>query len=436
MVLVTVESLRTDHLRCYTGRNPTTIHLDRLAAEGIVYVNAYAVTSWTLASHATNFTGLYPVAHQTVEPLDTLGDDYVTVAEILRDRGYECAGVVSGPYLTKRHNLHQGFDYYDESPSARLNLFAHGDVTNEQMTAGISRFLDGRDRDRPFFLFAYYWDPHYDYIPPAPYNERFVTPDHQPIDVTKYERTDTVSQDISPAQLDYVKAQYDGEIFWTDEHLGRLFDLLKTHGLWDDTVVIVTADHGEEFFDHGHKGHKHNLYDETVRVPLIIKLDESGAGPPRRDVRLVSHVDLLPTILDVTGSAPVGAHQGMSLLEEPDPVRPIFFDLLETWYGGKSGRQSAPTTTTRWYAVRRGPYKLIDVPSRSRRELYYVSADPGERRDLSDQPSRHELVEELAVLIDEYRQAGRAFTDRFSRGEKAEPSDEDLERLKSLGYIR
>jgi arylsulfatase A-like enzyme len=434
VVLITVESLRTDHIGCYRGTRPTSPNIDRLAREAIVYDRAHAVTSWTLASHASIFTGLYPAAHQAVGSLDTLGDAYTTLAETLYERGYQCGGVVSGPYLTKRYGLQQGFDYYDESPSAVVDLVARGDVTNDNMTAGVRRFLESRETGRPFLLFAYYWDPHHDYIPPSPYNETFVKPEHEFVDVTQYEGTNKVHAGISGAQLDYVRSQYDGEILWTDVHLGRLFDLLREHGVWDDTVIILTADHGEEFFDHGHKGHKHNLYDETVHVPLIIKFDQGRLEAPKRDGRLVSHVDLLPTILDLTGSPPPSEGQGYSLLDEPPPDRVIFFDLYEVWFTWSTGEQTSETR--QWYGVRQGDYKLVTVPDGDLCELYYVAADRGEKRDLAPEASRREQVEELAALINEYRSASASIAGRYPRGEQASLSAEEIERLRSLGYVR
>jgi arylsulfatase A-like enzyme len=277
VVLVTIESLRPDHVGCYGGRSrsrpevPLTPALDALAAEGMRYPNAHAVTSWTLASHASLFTGLYPSTHRAVAPRDRLGDDFTTVAETLQTAGYQTAGVVSGPYLRRPYGLGQGFDVWVDGIASARTAASHDDVTNPQVEAALTAFLDEtRDPDLPFFLFAYLWDPHYDYLPPPPYDTMFVSPECEPIDLAGYETNPTFDTGISAAQLAYVFSQYAGEIRATDDLLGRFFAALRAAGLWDDTVVVVTADHGEEFYEHGKIGHKNTVYAESVHVPLIV----------------------------------------------------------------------------------------------------------------------------------------------------------------------
>src|SRR5688572_14797396 len=161
VVLLTIESLRTDHVGCYGGERPTTPALDALAAEGVVYERAHAVTSWTLASHASLFTGLYPTVHRADRPLSRLDERHETLAELLAAAGYQCGGVVSGPYLRRPHGLHQGFAYWDERPASLEMTESHDDVTNPALLAGLERFLERLDGERPYFLFAYFWDPHF-----------------------------------------------------------------------------------------------------------------------------------------------------------------------------------------------------------------------------------------------------------------------------------
>ncbi|MFH1144422.1 MAG: sulfatase, partial [Candidatus Eisenbacteria bacterium] len=259
IVFISLESVRADHLGAYGYDRPTSPTLDALAREGVIYEDAHAVTSWTLTAHASMFTGLYPGAHQVTGPFDRLDDSYTTVAEALSAQGYQCAGVISGPYLKKAHNLAQGFSHYNESASALSQTLGHSRTNSADVEAGLRHFIDRlRDPRRPFFLFAYFWDPHYDYIPPSPFNRMFVTDDCEPVDVTDYETSSKVSAQCTPGELAYVRSQYDGEIRWTAPHLERFFQWLTATDLWDDTVIIVTADHGEEFFEHDGKGHKNN----------------------------------------------------------------------------------------------------------------------------------------------------------------------------------
>jgi len=433
IVLITLESLRPDHVGSYSGSRPTTPALDRLASEAVVYENAHAVTSWTLASHASLFTGLYPSAHGATRPRSRLSSSATTLAEILAANGYQTAGVISGPYLARQHALDQGFRIYDDSTATvGTQGRAHLDVTNPRMEATLKQFLEsGRDPSRPLFLFAYFWDPHYDYIPPAPYDEMFVGPGDRWVNVNGYESSDRIDAGLSPAELSYVLAQYDGEIRWTDDHLGRLFDLLERLGLWRDAVVIVTSDHGEEFFDHGGKGHKRTLYEERVHVPLYIKFP--GNARTGRDARLVSLVDLFPTILELAGVTSPPRHQGRSLLaSDPDPDRAILMELLSTFYNRSGEDGEWERVDDEWVAIVRGNDKLVFRPGTGRTELYDLAEDPDEQADVSDDdPERtRALLGRLEAL--------RRESLTFGGGDDASPADldaEQLDRLRALGYL-
>jgi arylsulfatase A-like enzyme len=447
-VLITVESLRTDHVGAYGGRSPArpevpvTPQVDDFARGAVVYDDAHAVTSWTLAAHASLFTGLYPTAHQTTGPRDRLDASYPTLAEVLREHGYQTVGIVSGPYLRRPHGLDQGFEIYDDGIASPTNRVAHDDVTNPRMETALRRFVeDGRDPDRPFFLFAYFWDPHFDYLPPPPYYEMFVGPDAEPIDVTRFDTSETIHPGITSGELAYVLAQYAGELRWTDEHLGRFFELLREHDLWRNTVIILTADHGEEFFDHGSKGHKNNVFAETVKVPLIVKYANQSEG--RRDVRVVSQIDVLPTILELAGLEATFPHHGRSLLQ-PDPGRdrPIFYELLSVrYYRRPDGTPESRVES--WMGARRGDYKLVWSRRRSgpppaqlsppSYQLFNVKQDPAERNDLAA-----EEAERRAELEEVFRDGiGRARRDasRYRRGGTAQLAPEELEQLRELGYL-
>lgn len=433
VVLITVESLRPDHMASFGGPRCTSPRLDALADEAVFYPDAHAVTSWTLSSHASLFTGLYPTAHQTTGPLSKLGESYTTIAESLTDRGYTCAGFVSGPYLRKHHELDQGFSIFDDSAAEATSAAGHSDVTNGRMHELTSRFIESRRGSKePFFLFGYYWDPHYDYIPPAPYDAEFVDAECEPIDVAGYETAGLVTADITPAQLRFVEAQYDGEIKCTDETLGQLFDLLRREGLWDNTLVIITSDHGEEFFDHGEKGHKHNLYAESVHVPLIIKYP--GARRSGVDPRLVSLVDIYPTILEITDIGGSEHLHGESLCKpDPDPARSIYFELLSRWYFPKPGG-GTDARDENFIAIRRGDHKLIKSSSKERVELFDVRADPSEQTDLFSQ--RTARAQRLFKDLSSWRADMQAIADFHAQGGDAEITGDALERLRALGYVR
>ena len=450
MILVTIESLRADTVPSADPSRPVSPFLDSLADEAAIYTDAHAVTSWTLASHASIFTGLYPTSHQTTGPTSRLGDAYTTVAEALGETGYQCAGIVSGAYLRSEYNLTQGFEFYDDdlatdlmvrSDESPLMPKAHTDVTNPGMLERIEAFLsEDRDPRRPLFLFTYFWDPHYDYLPPPPYDSLFVGPGCVPIDVTRYESRNVVHSGISEGELAYVRAQYLGEIRWTDLHLERMVKLLRDHDLWDDALVILTADHGEEFFDHGNKGHKNGLYVESVKVPLLVKFPEGlGEDPPNTrgtQSSLVSHVDVFPTIAELAGISLPYTLPGRSLLDTPrTSSEAIFYELASIYYTGRGSDPSAlEKKEEHWYGIREGSHKLIMVPAQKRIELYDVSEDPREttNRLEQDEGTARTLVKKmveqfklLAAVAQTYQSGGEANLDPAAR-----------EQLRSLGYIR
>ena len=431
--LLTIESLRPDHLGFYTGLRPTSPNLDALAEQSVVFEDAHSVTSWTLASHASIFSGLYPSAHGAVGARSRLDDGVVTLAEILSEAGYQTAGFATGPYLGRRHNLNKGFEHYDDSvATVGLSGGAHDDVTTPLLEPLVSKFLSSsRDRKRPLFFFAYLWDPHYDYIPPPPFDTMFVDSEAEQISVSRYESSNIVDAGISDAELRYVESQYDGEIRFTDEYLGRFFDLLRNQGLWEDSLIVITADHGEEFFDHGQKGHKRTLYVESVHVPLLIKFPKSVRTG--RDDRLVSLVDLFPTILEAAGIESDAIHQGVSLLKtDPETDRSIFFELLSTFYHRRGGGQEIEKEEHEWWGVRQGDDKLLLLPSENRVELYRTRLDPTEQLNVAIENS--ELVALLKGKIDDWKRESRSLGGTRQPIE-ADLDQDQLERLRALGYI-
>ena len=321
VLLISIDSLRADHLHCYGHDAQTSPNIDRLASQSILFENAIADTTWTLPTHASLFTGLTSRVHRVtfdghrIDPLRT------TLAEALSSAGHRTRGFYSGPYLHPIFGFDQGFskgDYegvlgpiaYDDPEgfsdrdpreAARvrreLNQASHKTVTSPELTRKALAFLE-EPRDRPFFLFLHYFDVHYDYVPPEEIWRRF-DPDYTGnLTGVPFSNDRRIHRDMPERELQHLRALYDGEIFFTDHYVGRLLDTLEELGLADETLVVLTSDHGEEFFEHGQKGHRRNLYDETLKVPLIVRLPGSeGAG--RRIQTQVAQIDVMPTILDL-----------------------------------------------------------------------------------------------------------------------------------------
>ena len=439
IVLITIESLRHDHVGCYGYDRTTTPTLDALAGEGIAFDNVYSVTSWTLAAHASLFTGLYPTAANIIYPKDRLHEAYTTLAELLADGGYDTAAVVSGTYLLSKFKLDQGFAAYDDSIAQppggkRVSI---GDVTNPQMEEALLDYFDKRGQtDRPFFLFAYFWDPHYDYIPPEPYDKMFVPSDAKPISLAHYDgQKNPVKKGISPQELAYVISQYDGEIRCTDDVLGRVFQKMKDRGLWDNTVVIVTADHGEEFFEHDNKGHKNNVFAESVRIPLIIKPAQATAA--RRDDRLASLVDLFPTILDFADvEGDLHLLQGYSLLDEP-VGQPVYCELTTSWYFRNKKTGEKWKESDLWLSIRQGQHRVVgmknDKKNKKRWQLFDVIADPGEQSPLG--ADQTDLQLEMKSRVRKWYEYMKQLAATIGERGEADLSPAELERLRGLGYI-
>jgi len=326
LILVSIDSLRADHLGCYGYGRDTSPFLDRLAAEGARFEEAVSTTSWTLPAHAAMFTGLVDTTHGVVDNGLALSGSHLTLAEVLKRRGYQTAGFYGGPYLHPTFGLAQGFDRWQSCMSAMRadlgtsavraaamdeNGASHDDVTGPRTLAEVRSWLAGGVH-APVFLFLHMWDVHYDYVPPPEYVERFDPGYDGPVDGRGVAVDESIAAGMDPRDRAHLVACYDGEIRFTDDILERIFEELRGAGLLEDAVVVVTADHGEEFFEHGGKAHQRTLFDEVLRVPLIVW------GPTRVPAGLeceeqVSLIDLMPTLARLGGVDEELAVQGRDL---------------------------------------------------------------------------------------------------------------------------
>jgi arylsulfatase A-like enzyme len=312
VLLISIDSLRADHLGCYGYKRNTTPTLDSLAASGTVFTDAIAQSSWTLPSHVSLLTSLYSKTHGVSTVREGLGPEVVTLAETMRAAGYVTGAFVSGHLMLPLYGMAQGFDVYDAACVRASPEDRHTDSTSPCVNERVSNWLSER-RDAPFFLFVHYWDVHFDYTPPAPFDTLF-DPNYQgQLDGSDFAHNQHISPGMPPRDLAHLVALYDGEIAFTDMHIGLLMRELRSHGLRDRTVVVVTSDHGDEFFEHGGKGHGHSLFQELVRVPLIL-VDPSGTTEGRVVQDLAQLVDVAPTVLDLVGLPPDARHEGESLL--------------------------------------------------------------------------------------------------------------------------
>jgi arylsulfatase A-like enzyme len=312
VVLISIDSLRADRLGCYGNRHNTSPVMDELARNGIRFANAMSTTSWTLPAHMSLLTGRSLLSHRVILQKDRLPDGVPTLAEALRQGGLATAGVVSALFLRSEYGFDRGFDYYDDHTATAPTVAAQRrNEPADEVTELAVNWLRAHYQKR-FFLFVHFWDVHFDYVPPHPYDEMF-DPDYTgSITGADFITNPAVRKGIGKRDLLHLLALYDGEIRWVDEHVGRLLSTLDGLHLADRTAVIITADHGDEFFEHGGKGHGRNLYREVMHVPLLLRIPGKKEGAVLQN--RVSLVDVAPTIFDLTGIAKLHGMDGISLM--------------------------------------------------------------------------------------------------------------------------
>ena len=393
VVLITIDTLRADHLGCYGYKQIKTPNIDGLAADSSRFERAYTVVPVTLPSHTAMLTGTYPMLSGMHDfSANKLSPQQVTMATVLKQAGYATGAVVASAVLDSRFGLNQGFDfYYDHFDFSRLEesnldeMERPGNVVADQALDWL-----GKNSQKKFFLWMHLYDPHYPYRPPEPYSR------------------------------EYASQPYDGEIAFADEQVGRLLRFLKDKGLYQNTVIVLSGDHGESLGEHGEKTHGFFIYNVTMHVPLIIHLPGKPATQTVADP--VSLVDLMPTVLAATGLDIPSQVQGRSLLSA---LRGEKIDRDRTLYG----ETFLPRLHFNWSELRgaeNAKYHFIDAP---RPELYDLTKDPGELRNLF--PEKKAVAEEMRAKL-----AGliRVYSAGKELAEKTGLDPALMERLKSLGY--
>ena len=399
LVLITIDTLRPDHLECYGYKSIKTPRINGLASDGILIRDAYTPIPLTLPSHASIFTGTYPLFHGVRDFTGfTLSKEHKTLAAMLKAAGYSTGAVVGSAVLESRWGLNQGFDfYYDNfSFSATQNWQPIAERTGDVVVREALAWLD-KNKGIPFFLWTHLFDPHDPYKPPPPYDRQYAT------------------------------HPYDGEIAFTDEMVGRILDYLKQNDLYDSSLIVLVGDHGEGLGEHGEKYHGFFIYDSTLRVPLIFKLPGAVGLQGRRLAGPLRTIDIVPTVLqvlgltgkvratEVQGRGAYSALLGKASLADLAAQAEIFLPFYHFEW--------SPLVS-----LRRGRYKFIDAP---RPELYDTVADPGEMRNLY--PEKTAIAAQLKELL---RQDIARYTPKDAASEM--PRDVDpatVEKLASLGYL-
>lgn len=429
-LLILLDTVRADRLGCYGNAVDLTPQLDRFAAGAARFAQAYAQAPWTLPSVASLFTSQWVQEHGAgggIGEYTALPEEARTIAEQFRSGGYATALISNVVFLSEKFGLDQGFAEVDLfSPASNLEC-RRAEVTTELALAWLAEH-----RTAPFFLVVHYFDPHLIYDPPQPFRARYADPRDAHSSEVLFGRSDELIDSRQGRRALHFETVarlaklYLGEIAYVDREVGRLLDGLRSQRLEARTVVVVAADHGEEFGDHGNFEHGHSFYQELVRVPLLLRVPpelRARHGLPddlcqeiEQTVRLI---DVAPTLCELGGLSPAASFRGVSLLPllqgKAQPERVVLIENSMWTRGGVA-----------WL---RGGWKLIQQASDAEHQLFDLRRDPAERYDrAAENPPR---LAELRGELEEFRsQLGVPAESRAPQLDAA-----DRERLRSLGYL-
>jgi arylsulfatase A-like enzyme len=409
VILISIDTLRADHLGCYGYPRETTPHVDAFASGAVLFAETVAPSPQTLPSHASIFTSLVPSHHGALaNNRFKLGDDAITMAEILKEHGYATVSFNDGGLMSESFGFSQGFDLYEST--TRKSAFS-------TRVAPAKKWLSEHG-DNPFFLFLHTYEVHVPLAPDKAFLDIFDAgyagplPDSFRGKVLHGVRDGDI--EITPADLDHIINLYDATIRSMDDAFQDLIGFLRDQDLYDNSIIIFTSDHGEEYGERGRIAmHGPTLYDEVLLVPLIIKFPEDRYASTVVDSQVRS-IDILPTVLEVLGIDAPASSDGMSLLD---------------FARGETSRDLPALSEKRLgtlMALRDGSWKVI----RAKREveLFDLETDPSEKKDLADE--NPEIGDRLQVILDEILDSHPSVSTPHAPDEKA------IEQLRALGYIK
>ncbi len=457
VILIVMDTVRADHTSLYGYPRDTTPFLREFAKESAVYANTIAVSDMTLPTHASIFTGLYPRTHgahflppamPTGRPLD---GRFITMAETLRGRGYRTMAVVANSaYLAPEFGLNQGFEVFDWRRPVAPNVSTwHPYLTNTvsrwidrhisrldldlsvrragEINNAVDHLLDQTNRETPYFLFINYMDAHTPYSPPEPF--RSAVPCEEPA-AASYAGLQKIVDDvvggkrqITAREQQCLTSQYDGSIAFMDSEMNRLAASLKARGQYENTLLVITSDHGESLGTRGHMGHGGlSVYQEQIGVPLVVKYP--GNNPPAVVDALASQLDLLPTVLGVAAIATPSGLPGMDLRKLQGDSRTIVSISYPGERFAKLNSQLRRTEEALFY----GGKKLV-VSNLGKKEIFDLSHDRGEQNNLYRDGDPAAAT--LAAMFGEWNRSIPLDTRIVPAGTRG-----NVERLKSLGYVQ
>jgi arylsulfatase A-like enzyme len=444
IIMLSIDTLRKDGLSCYGNPRKTSPNIDILSQDSIIFKNVYSQSSWTLPSHMTLMTSLYPSSHGCMSSpvwtgsMERLDEYWITLAEVLNQAGFRTAAFTDGELLGPTHNFDQGFEVCDDSGGGIKR------ISQKALT-----WLEKRENDRPFFLFLHCYDVH-NYMPPLNDEHRFVG--QYDGNLLKYREkgkalpqriTANAFYNLSEDDVSYIRSLYDAEIFATDREFAKILDYLKSKGLYEEAVIIVTSDHGEEFWEHGGTGHGWSLHQHQLKVPLIWK---SPFFPDeKREIQMpIGLIDIYPTLLEGLGIPIPGDAQGISLMPylkgKDYPSRSLLSEashlknqkcLIKDGYSYLYNR--FPPIGENLFDSKRFLYGWRAVFQIKKNELFDIDDDPEETNNIIDlKRERAELMkEEMLEKIKTCLMVNNSVMKKLNRLD-----EQSKKKLHSLGYIK
>ena len=441
VIFISLDTTRPDHLGCYCNSWISTPCLDRLATESILFSNYMTVVPTTLPSHTSLFTGKYPHTHGTPRNGYIVNKKNVMLTEILKSAGFHTAGFIGSFALNSRFYFTQGFDYYDQECDkfAGTERRTQDERSAKSVTDATLRYLDKTGVPPNLFLFVHYFDPHKPFDPPPPYDSMYAWEggDNPPDTITvHYECPHTLNKknwELSKKAT----LQYSGEISYMDSHVGRLINYLKGKGILDDSILVVTSDHGENFWEHmPYFHHGTATYQTTMQGVCMIRLPNATQGGTNVS-SLISSIDIMPTILKYLGF----------LTPEEIEGRPFDFANIHKTIGYRTlfGQAShtrpwkVPEVKSGWQNINKASYvreenfKYIQTPFANTEELYDLSNDPLEQKNLliSASPEITSRAKKLREKLEAWAASARPLESFFEKSSQKET----IEKLKALGYM-
>jgi arylsulfatase A-like enzyme len=425
IILISLDTLRADHLGTYGYHRNTSPTIDAFAEGSITFENAVVQSPWTLPSHMSIMTSLYPSFHGVVDiSTSSQGEKCIKLAELLHEGGYQTAAFVDGGFVSGHWGFHPGFDVYDDQGGGIAQILPRA-----------KRWLH-KHKAAPFFLFLHCYDIHTPYNPPPPYNSMFHDFDYTgnlvPSNIT-LSAANRNKLRVSDQDLRHFIALYDGCIRYTDEKIGEFLSYLEDVRLADKTLIIITSDHGEEFKEHDGFFHKQLYYRPNLHVPLIMRVPNY----PVKQVRiqeLVQSIDLLPTILEITGLPPHEQAQGKSLLpvirRHTNFVSTFFLRLLHRFEkDGEVSLAEYKPSYEQWSIISDSGYQLIYDTDSGRQQLFDINDDPLAQNNIVKE--HNDITQQLLSQLQ------KVYNTKPNQivSEKIDLDDTTREQLRALGYI-